>query len=345
MIVDPAPATFRVAGLLVVALAVLATLAAPPTLAQEDGTWTVAPSPLAEEKAVFATVESVAVVPARTRIGGTIAELGVDEGDAVAAGEVIAVVVDDRLAPQIAALDSREAALAEELEQARADLARDRSLFDRGVIPQARLEDAGTRVDVLANQVEQVAQERAVLVQQAREGAVEAPGSGRVLSVPLTRGTVVMPGETVARIAAERYVLRLRVPERHAPFISVGDAVRVDPGPLGDRAGTLAGTGTVGQVYPTIEDGRVVADAEVEGLGDYFVGERLLVFVSLGERSAILVPEGFLQTRHGVDFALVSTADGPREVVVQRGPLRRTADGPRIEVLAGLQAGDRLVQP
>ena len=28
-------------------------------------------------------------------------------------------------------------------------------------------------------------------------------------------------------------------------------------------------------VYPQIEDGRVVADATVEGLGEYFVGDRL----------------------------------------------------------------------
>ena len=38
-----------------------------------------------DEKAVFATVESVDVVSARARIGGVIGELRVDEGDAVAA--------------------------------------------------------------------------------------------------------------------------------------------------------------------------------------------------------------------------------------------------------------------
>ena len=42
--------------------------------------------------------------------------------------------------------------------------------------------------------------------------------------------------------------------------------------------------GTIKLVYPQIEDGRVVADAVVDGLGDYFVSERIRVWVSAGER-------------------------------------------------------------
>jgi len=45
--------------------------------------FTVTATQVADEKAVFATVESTSVVPARTRIGGTVAELTVKEGDRV----------------------------------------------------------------------------------------------------------------------------------------------------------------------------------------------------------------------------------------------------------------------
>ena len=59
----------------------------------------------------------------------------------------------------------------------------------------------------------------AVITQQVEEGDVLAPAQGRVLTIPVTVGAVVMPGETIAKIAANAYVLRLELPERHARFI------------------------------------------------------------------------------------------------------------------------------
>ena len=43
-------------------------------------------------------------------------------------------------------------------------------------------------------------------------------------------------------------------------------------------------------VYPEIQGGRVVADVDVSGLGDYFVGERTRVYIDAGKRRAIVVP-------------------------------------------------------
>ena len=67
----------RIAAMILALLA----LSAQRALAQE--TFTVEPKRVADEKAVFATVESANIVPARARIGGTVAELGVKEGDEV----------------------------------------------------------------------------------------------------------------------------------------------------------------------------------------------------------------------------------------------------------------------
>jgi RND family efflux transporter MFP subunit len=307
--------------------------------ALQGGTHTVELSQIADRKAVFATVESIDTVTARARIGGTIGELRVDEGDAVEAGAVMAVVVDDRLAPQIGAANATAAALDAQLAQARIDLERAQDLFDRGIFPQARLDQAQTQVDVLEGQLASARQQRAVLVQQSREGDVLAPASGRVLSVPVTSGSVVLTGEPIAVIASELYLLRLRLPERHARSIAEGDTVAIDGSAL---TGNVAPTGRIRQVYPRIEDGRVVADAIVDGLGNFFVGERVRVHVAVDERPAILVPAEFLTTRYGVDYARVRMADGHEtDVVVQRG--LATPDG--VEILGGLAAGDVLVQP
>ncbi|MCX6020110.1 MAG: biotin/lipoyl-binding protein, partial [Chloroflexi bacterium] len=67
-------------------------------LAQQ--TFVVEPKTVADEKAVFATVESTDVVPARARIGGTVVELAVKEGDAVKQGQIVATIGDEKLALQ-----------------------------------------------------------------------------------------------------------------------------------------------------------------------------------------------------------------------------------------------------
>ena len=54
-----------------------------------------------------------------------------------------------------------------------------------------------------------------------------APGAGRVLSVPVSAGQVILPGETIATLAEDRYILRLQLPERHAQFMRAGDTVLI----------------------------------------------------------------------------------------------------------------------
>jgi RND family efflux transporter MFP subunit len=304
----------------------------------------VAPATITDEKAVFATVESANVVPARARIGGTVADLGVKEGDQVKSGQVIAHVGDDKIALQMKSLDAQIAGLEAQLAQAKTDFARLEELFNRGTIPKTRFDEARTALNVATNAHQARIAERAVVAQQLAEGAVLAPAAGRVLKVPVTTGTVVMAGEPVAQVAERNYVLRLRVPERHALFLRAGDTVRIDREHLKDDGPQF---GKIKLVYPQIEDGRVIADAQVEGLGDYFVGERIRVWVSGGERSAIVVPVGFITTRFGVDYARVQQANGKTvDVPVQRGrelPRPERPDG--IEILSGLKAGDTLVQP
>lgn len=302
----------------------------------------VVPVEVRDRKPVFATVQSVDTVMARTRLSGTIGELRVDEGDRVETDQVIAVVVDDQLAPQIGALNSQVAALSVQLDQARADFARDQDLFARGLVADARLEASSTRVSVLENQVASARQQRAVAVQRAREGDVRAPAAGVVLDVPVTAGAVVLPGEPIAQIGSDLFVLRLSLPERHARFMRVGDVIHLE-----QTHSLEQGQGRIRQVYPRIEGGQVTADAIVDGLQDYFVGERVQVWVSTEPRSAILVPVDYVQTRYGLDYVQLRRSDGTEQtVVIQRGRVHRQgADSPYYEVLSGLQAGDVLVQP
>ena len=332
-------------------VATVCLLAAPATAsAADDARHTVAVTELADTKAVFATVESTNVVPARVRTGGTIAELVVDEGDRVERGAVIAIVGDDKVVLGIVALDAAIAGAQAQARQARIDLERADALAKRGTGTQARLDEARTALASAENAVKARTAERAVARQRLDEGRVLAPASGRVLSVPVTVGTVVAAGETIARIADEATVLRLRVPERHARSLKTGDPVVLETRADGVLGASRPGAGRIILIHPEIVDGRVVADAEATGIGDYFVGERIRVRIGTDRRMAIMVPADFLVTRFGVDLAMLETPLGVRAVPVQRARAPAAAitavDGvPMVEVLTGLAPGDVLVRP
>jgi multidrug efflux pump subunit AcrA (membrane-fusion protein) len=234
-------------------------------------------------------------------------------------------------------MEARIKSLEARLVLARTDLERSRKLRKSGSLSQARLDQANANHQVIVAEIAAARAERTVLVQNQAEGVVLAPSSGRVLKVNITRGTVVMPGEVVIHIAAERYILRMRLPERHARYLKEGDEALVGGRGLSVSSPALR-QGRIRQVYPQLQQGLVIADIAVEGLGDFFVGERIRVWVPAAERSAIIIPQAYLYKRFGISF--VRLKDGT-EVAVQEGP----ATDKGIEILAGLLATDILVLP
>jgi len=306
------------------------------------GAWAAEPfvvhlADIADQKAVIGTVEPVHEIVARARIGGTIASLTVKEGQQVAAGAELAVVADPKLVLQKQALDSRIESLQSQRDKAKADFDRAVELQKRGVSTQVQVDTARTALDVAERTLDAMQSDRDVIVQQMKEGAVLAPLAGRILKVPVQEGSVVLPGETIATLAEDRYILRLQLPERHARSMRAGDVVEIGARGLEDTGERREGK--VRLVYPEIQGGRVIADVEVPGLGDYFVGERTRVYVSTGTRKAIVVPSAYVYRRAGMDY--VRLADGG-EAVVQIGESHGAAD---VEILSGLEDGDRLVQP
>jgi len=323
-------------------------LAAQPMSRASAAEFTVQPQTVPETKAVYGQVESRDVVSARARIGGTIQEISVDEGSQVTEGEKIAVIVDDKLAIERDAADAKMKALSSQLANARTELERAQQLRTRGTGTQARLDQAQTQVEVLTNQLAAAEADRAVIDQRAREGEVLAPASGRVLDVPVTPGSVILAGEEIARIAGGGYFLRLSLPERHAAEIVEGDTVKVGRRLLAAgeaKEGENVATGRLVKVYPEISAGKVEADVELTGLGDYFVGERTLVWIPVGKREVLAVPPDAVITRHGIDYVRLETEDGPIEIAVILGETFEGEEGERVEILSGLRAGDKVLVP
>ena len=171
---------------------------------------TVREKEIADRKAVIATVEPVHQLVARARIGGTIAALSIREGDDVTASAVVAQVADAKLALQMQAMDSRIASLKSTRDQAKTDFDRIADLAKRGVSTQTQADQAKTNLEVAERNLNAMKGDREVIAQQSSEGAVLAPAAGRVLSVPVSVGRVVLPGETIATLAEDTSEARVR---------------------------------------------------------------------------------------------------------------------------------------
>ena len=298
--------------------------------ARADTTFIVRRATLTDEKAVFATVESPNVVPARARIGGTVASLSVRQGDAVTQGQVIAVVADEKLLLQIRSLDAQIAGLQSQLAQAQTDLTRAETLFRQGAGPRTTLDQARTAVDVATSALRSRTAERAVAQQNLEEGQVLAPVAGRVITVPLTQGTVVLNGDTIATVGEAAVHA---APARAGAARGVAEGGRSGAhccGPAWRRA--VAPPACITLIYPQIDRGPRRGGREGRRPRQLF---RRRPHPGRGSAPAraqgFVVPAEFPRTRFGLDYVSLRRPDGSvvecRCSAASRAPHRQCRTG------------------
>jgi len=300
------------------------------------GRLTVSLQTVADLKPVPATLTTRDMAEARARISGVLVNLSVKEGDMVRQGQMIARVKDDRLSLQTGAFDAQVAAAAAEATRAQADLVRTQDLFSYGVYAQARLDQVQAQAKAANANLAAARAQRGASAELAAQGAILAPAAGRVLTADTPVGSVVMPGQSIARITAGPVVIRIELPEGQAGALKVGDVVQLAPE---DLRGAVA-QGTIAQVYPSVTSGQVTADVTAPNLPQDMVGQHVRAKIKVGVRQALVIPRSYLITRYGIDYARLVRADGtPSDIPVQTtaGPTTDT-----VEILAGLRAGDVL---
>jgi RND family efflux transporter MFP subunit len=296
---------------------------------------------LPDMKPLSAVLTNRDVGGARARTGGTLLKLSVREGDLVEAGQVIAIIADERRTMEASAGASAAAAAEARAIAARAQLKRVEELFAQGVYAEARLDTARAEAQAAEAQLKSAQAGGAALAEVVNQGRVLAPAAGKVTRAPVPQGAVVMPGEIVAEIATGRRVLRAELPEADRASLRDGDDILV-----ANFGGAELIPAKILQIYPAVQDGKIVLDIDASGLDGGFVGMRVSVRVPIGARESIFVPSRFVTTRYGVDYVrLMSESSGIQDVPVQIGSVMTAADGALTEILAGLRPGDRIIAP
>ena len=290
------------------------------------------------------------------KITGRITELHVDEGDSVAAGDLIAVLDSADLE---AAVRRAEAALIEStarLADAVREEARQRRIVEAGVAPSADLDAAVTTLQVARAQVGTARASLDSVRAQLEYTVIRSPVDGVVIERTVEVGEMVAPGGftsqqstgALVRIADPTSLeVEADINESYIARIELGQpaSIRVDAVPDHEYTGSLR------QIVPTADRQRAVVQVKVT-LDDR--DERLVpdmsctvTFLQEGTDQAaleaepkVLIPAVAVVTEGGRSFAWVVRDGALVRSAIELG-LEQDND---FEVLSGLSGGETVVR-
>jgi len=319
-------------------------------------------SEIPETRAVAGTVRAATVSPLAAKVMGNVVRVLVREGDRVRAGQLL-VEIDDRFAQAQSArsraggeaikhaIDSASAAVSAadaNAALAKTNFARFSALRERGSVSAAEFDDAKAKNDVAAAELERARRTREQLVSQKREATaataqagvsvddsrIRAPIDGIVTARFVDPGAQAAPGMPLLTIEDDRrYRVEATVPED--VIVRPGDPVRIDCGETKIDAHV---TQVVAAVDPASRSALVKIDLPPQqGLRS---GAYANVVFTSGVRRSVTIPAAAVRKRGELASVFVVGSDGVARLrLVTIGE----AAGDRIEILSGLDDGERIV--
>lgn len=164
-------------------------------------------------------------------LAGLLADIRVDEGDAVSAGDILALQDTALLKAERRQLLASRDALTAQLTFAQQTVARSEELTQRGFSTQAGLDEALARQSELTSRIAEVDAGLANVDIRVAKAALKAPFDGRVTARPVDGGEALAPGQAV-----------LQIVETGPPHVRVGVPLSFDAARLDGARIAVAGT-------------------------------------------------------------------------------------------------------
>jgi membrane fusion protein, multidrug efflux system len=298
------------------------------------------------------TVQSIATVMIKSRIDGEIAKVHFEEGQEVKEGDVLFTLDDRGLRAQLQQAEANLERDRAQLERFKLEVTRQTELKNRGVASAQKLEDVTTSVAV----AEATVRASEATAENARVNlnytTIRAPITGRTGSVALKRGNVVKAMDTaptvvplvtitqlrpiyVAFTAPEWYLADLRTAMAERAVLAV---VTVPAQPNAPITGTL--TFIDNQVDAT--SGTISLKAKFPNDDDrLWPGQFVNVTLTLGlQENAVVVPSAAIQVGPNGPYVFVIRQDSTVELRLVK-PDRVVGD--KTVVASGMAAGERVV--
>ena len=299
------------------------------------------------------TVRAEQTTQVASQMTGNVLEVHAREGDRVQSGQVLAVLDDAQPRSGVAQATAAVAAAEKEVAAADSDVAiaestlkRYQQLYEKkSVSPQefdeinARQKSAEARRDVARAQQ---AQANAVLT-QARTALgyaqIRAPFEGVVTEKKADAGTLATPGLPLFTIEdTHSYRLEVAVNESDVRLVHVGQSASVSLDSLGDA--DIAGK--VAQIVPAADSGSRSFLVKINLTNNARLRSGLYgkARFSRGEHKALMIPRAAIAERGQLQAVYVIDA---RQIAGLRYVTLGTAVGDQVEVLSGLQEGEKLI--
>lgn len=287
------------------------------------------------------TVEAVRQTTVAAQVPGAVVELAVQAGDRVRAGQLL-LRLDARAAEQQAGAAAAQVQAARAaLDAATRELERQRQLFQQQYISQAAFDRAESQFKTA--QAQAAAQVASAGAARTESGfyVVRAPYDGVVSQVGVVLGDMAMPGRPLLTVYDPAQLrVSASVPASAAQALAGAMTPRAElPGAAVARLAPLRW-----QRLPSLDPATHTVELRLElppgtaaAPGSF---ARVWLPSAAGAGAArILVPRQAVVRRAELDAVYVLTAEGrPLLRQVRLGPVA----GDRVEVLAGLAAGERL---
>ncbi len=286
-----------------------------------------------------------------SRSSGKVTNLAVREGNQVKANQLLLEISDNSAQEQLRATEAAIEVATRQMESARARLTLaqqtatryEQLLKAQAVTPQeydqvsAELNMARQQLAAAEAEVERGKAERDRVVQQNSYNRVVAPFAGQVVSVQIKQGATVLPGTPLLVIDREgERQARVKVPERLLGQIKVGTGMQVELPSLqrvldGTVLRVQGGSDPASRSYDVIIE---LPDGKDVPTGIFARARR-----TLPSEELLLIPESAVTTRGQLTGVFLVEDQVLKFRLVRLG--RRFGD--RLEVLSGLEVGDRIV--
>jgi membrane fusion protein (multidrug efflux system) len=257
---------------------------------------------------------------------GRIAELRVEEGDRVGAGQELALLNRDEA--EIALNKARLKASNAEMAFARAQETLEQGLISREEYDRLKMEHEVARQEIAEGEW------------RLSKTSIRAPFAGHVTERYVNQGQHVRPGDNLFAVADfEPLIARIYLPERDVLQLETGRAVRITM--AADES--ISFDGRIRQISPVVDTSTGTVKVTVEALQTP-AQVRPGAFVTVGivreqRQKVVLVPrESVIRELRS---AHVFVCEG--DEAVKRAVTLGLEEGDQIEVVSGVEAGERVI--
>lgn len=286
--------------------------------------------PISERIATSSVVDSDQRADILVETTGTVATISVEEGDAVRAGQVLAVLKNPQLKGEF---DRAKASF----DRAREEYESLKSLFDKGFVARNEYDTAAHTFDTARLTFEQARE-----AYSARE--LETPIQGTVSLRDLRYGESVSPPKLAFQVVdMTRLKVDVNLPEKDLGRVRVNQIARI-------RTEVLEGVEVAGRVLrisPVVDpqSGTVKVTVAVDP-GQENLRPGMFVNVDIvvdTHPDAVLLPKRALVYAEGRPYAFVAIDKDDKTLAERRAVELGFTEDDQVELLSGAKAGERVV--